>query len=157
MDSIMKKKNKNLGPRKKRMDRKSRLQSATEWVKKYEGKNMIASYAKWFGVDKICAMTELEMLGLTYSDKIIIQIKMAEENRKHQMNVLKEKREQKNNSNDEDIESNEIFAFIAGYTESGVPFGITLEEIQEVECGPNKKEKLLMKSNIVIEDDNLPF
>jgi hypothetical protein len=139
------------------MDRKSRLQSATEWVKKYEGKNMIASYAKWFGVDKICAMTELEMLGLTYSDKIIIQIKMAEENRKHQMNVFKEKREQKNNSNDEDIVSDEVFVFIAGYTESGVPFGITLEEIQEVECGPNKKEKLLMKSNIVIEDDNLPF
>jgi hypothetical protein len=65
----VKKKNKNLGPRRKRMDRRSRLQSATEWVKKYEGKNMIASYAKWFGVDMICAMTELEMLGLTYSEK----------------------------------------------------------------------------------------
>jgi hypothetical protein len=138
------------------MDRRSRLQSATEWVKKYEGKNIIALYAKWFGVDKICAMTELEMLGLTYSEKRKTQIKMAE-NRKHQMNVLKEKRKQKNNSNDEDIESNETFAFIAGYTDSGVPFGITQEVIQEVECEPNKKEKLLMKSNIVVENDNLPF
>jgi seryl-tRNA synthetase len=85
------------------------------------------------------------------------QIKKAEENRKHQMNLLKEKRKQKNNSNEEDIESNEIFAFIAGYTDSGVPFGITQEEILEVEFGLNKKEKLLIKSNFVIEDDNLPF
>jgi hypothetical protein len=157
MDSIMKKKNKNLGPRRKRMDRRSRLQSATEWIKKYEGKNIIASYAKWFGVDKICAMTELEMLGLTYSDKRKTQIKMAEENRKHQMNVLKEKRNKKNNSNNEEIESDEFFAYIAGYTDSGVPFGITQGEIEEVECGPNKKEKLLLKSNIVVGNDNLPF
>jgi hypothetical protein len=155
MDSIMKKKNKNLGPRRKRMDRRSRLQSATEWVKKYEGKNIIASYSKWFGVDKICAMTELEMLGLTYSDKRKTQIKMAEENRKHQMNV-KEKRIQKN-SNNEEIVSDEIFAYIAGYLDSGVPFGIKQEEIQEVEFDPNRKDKLLSKSNFVIEDDHLPF
>jgi hypothetical protein len=125
MDSIVKKKNKNLGPRRKRMDRKSRLQSATEWVNKYEGENIIASYAKWFGVDKIYAMTELVMLGLTYSDKRKTQLKKVEENRKQQLNVLKEKRKLKNNSNDEEIESNEVFAFIAGYTDSGVPFGIT--------------------------------
>jgi hypothetical protein len=139
------------------MDRRSRLQSATEWVKKYKGKNIIASYGKWFGVDKICAMTELEMLGLTYSDKRKTQLKKAEENRKQQLNVLKEKRKLKNNSNDEEIESNEVFVFIAGYIDSGVPFGITQEEIQEVEFDPNKKEKLLIKSNFVIEDDNLPF
>jgi hypothetical protein len=107
------------------MDRKSRLQSATEWVKKYEGKNIIASYSKWFGVDKIYAMTELVMLGLTYSDKRKTQLKKVEENRKQQLNVLKEKRKLKNISNDEEIESNEVFAFIAGYTDSGVPFGIT--------------------------------
>jgi hypothetical protein len=47
--------------------------------------------------------------------------------------------------------------YIAGYTYSGVPFGITQAEIEKVECGPNKKEKLLMKSNIVVENDNLPF
>lgn len=107
------------------MDRRGRLQSATEWVKKYEGKNMIISYAKWFGIDMTCAMTELEKLGITYSEKRKTQITKAEENRKHQKNLLKEKRKQKNNRNDEDIESNGIFAYIAGYTDSGVPFGIT--------------------------------
>jgi hypothetical protein len=74
------------------MDRKSRLQSAVGWIKKYEGKNMIASYAKWYGVDRICAMTELELLGVTFSDKRKAQMKKAEENRKHQKNLLKEKR-----------------------------------------------------------------
>jgi hypothetical protein len=136
------------------MDRKSRLQSAVGWIKKYEGKNMIASYAKWYGVDRICAMTELELLGLTFSDKRKAQMKKAEENRKHQKNLLKEKRKQKNNSDEEDFESNEMFALIAGYTDSGAPFGITHEEIQEVEFGPHK---ILIKSNFVIKDDNLPF
>jgi hypothetical protein len=102
MDTIVKKKNKNLEPRRKRMDRKKRLQSAVGWIKKCEGKKMIASYAKWFGVDWICAMTELELLGLTFSDKRKAQMKKAEENRKHQKNILKEKRKQKNNSNEED-------------------------------------------------------
>jgi hypothetical protein len=49
--------------------------------KKYEGKNNIASYAKWFGLDKICATTKLVMLGLTYSDKRKTQLKKVEENR----------------------------------------------------------------------------
>jgi hypothetical protein len=125
MDSIVKKKNKILGPRRKRLDRRSRLQSASEWIKKYEGKNMIASYAKWFGVDIICAMSELEMQGLTFSDKRKAQIKKAEENLKHQRNLLKEKRKQIYKSSDGDFESNEIFAFIAGYTGSGVYWDYT--------------------------------
>jgi hypothetical protein len=153
MDIIVKKKNRNLMPRRKRMDRKSRIQSATEWVKKYEGKNMIASYAKWFGVDLICAMTELEMLGLTFSDKRKTQIKKAEENRKHQRKILKEKRKQKNKCSDDDFESNEIFSFIAGYTDGGVPFGIAYEEENREELELNN----ISKRTFVIEDDKLPF
>lgn len=49
----------NLGPRRKRMTREARLQSAKSWLKDYEGKNVIKSYGKWFAVDQICAMKEL--------------------------------------------------------------------------------------------------
>jgi hypothetical protein len=152
MDIIVKKNKRNLVPRRKRMDRKSRLQSATDWIKKYEGKNIIASYAKWFGVDLICAMTELELLGLTFSDKRKAQMKQAVEDRIQKRNLLKENRNQKNNSGDDDFESNEIFAFIAGYTDGGVPFGITHEEVNRKELELN-----IAKRTVVIEDDSLPF
>lgn len=59
-----KKKNRNLGPRRKRMRRPARLQAAVKWRARYEGKNIVRSYARWFGVDLVCAIVELRMLGV---------------------------------------------------------------------------------------------
>lgn len=53
-----------LPPRAKRMDRSARLQSARTWVKTYKGKNIAAGYPKHFGVDWICAFSELEILSI---------------------------------------------------------------------------------------------
>ncbi|QVK17143.1 hypothetical protein KHQ81_09605 [Mycoplasmatota bacterium] len=50
---------------------------------------------------------------------------------------------------DDLIESNEYFAFIAGYTENGDPFGITWEQAEELDIIDNL--------NIYNEDNNLPF
>jgi len=48
------------------MTRQGRLSlaRATRWVEKYEGKHIIKSYGKWFGVDPLCAIVELRMLGV---------------------------------------------------------------------------------------------
>ena len=59
-----KKKNRNLGPRRKRMRRPARLMAAVTWRSGYGGKNIVRGYARWFGVDLICAITELRMLGV---------------------------------------------------------------------------------------------
>ena len=59
-----KKKNRNLGPRRKRMRRQARLMAAVKWRSGYGGKNIVHGYARWFGVDLICAITELRMLGV---------------------------------------------------------------------------------------------
>ncbi len=50
---------KNKTPGRKRLTKKARLDSAKDWITKYDGKNFISGYAKWFGVDKICAINEL--------------------------------------------------------------------------------------------------
>ena len=58
------KKRRNLGPRRKRMQRQARLQAAVKWRSGYCGKNLVRGYARWFGVDLVCAITELRMLGV---------------------------------------------------------------------------------------------
>lgn len=66
-----KKNNQNSTPRRKRMNRQGRLQHvrATNWIDKYNGKNLVKGYSKWFGVDRLCAVSELEMLGQKISEK----------------------------------------------------------------------------------------
>jgi hypothetical protein len=58
------KKNRSLGPRRKRMRRPARLQAAVKWRSGYGGKNVVRGYARWFGVDLMCAIVELRMLGV---------------------------------------------------------------------------------------------
>jgi hypothetical protein len=58
------KKKRNLGPRRKRMRRPARLQAAVKWRAGYGGNHIVRGYARWFGVDLLCAMVELRMLGV---------------------------------------------------------------------------------------------
>ncbi len=58
------KKNRHLGPRRKRMKRSARLQSAQSWIPTYRGKNIVRGYHNWYGVDLLCAIRELRMLGV---------------------------------------------------------------------------------------------
>lgn len=70
-----KKKNRNLGPRRKRMRRPARLQVAVKWRSGYGGKNIVRGYARWFGVDLLCAMVELRMLGVAIDGEYEQQIR----------------------------------------------------------------------------------
>jgi len=46
------------------MKRTARLQAAVKWRSGYGGKNLVRGYARWFGVDLLCAVAELRMLGV---------------------------------------------------------------------------------------------
>lgn len=70
-----KKKNRNLGPRRKRMRRPARLQTAVKWRTGYGGKNIVRGYARWFGVDLVCAIVELRMLGVAVDAEYEKQIR----------------------------------------------------------------------------------
>ena len=59
------KRNKGPGvPRAKRMNRAARLQSAVAWLKAFDGRHVLRSYCKRFGVDWRCAAVELQQLGV---------------------------------------------------------------------------------------------
>lgn len=76
-----KKKKKSNVPRHKRLNRVARLAVAKDWIKKYEGKRIVRSYSKYFGVDHLCAVAELEKLGLTFDPDYVRQLRLNAESR----------------------------------------------------------------------------
>ena len=92
----------------------------------------IRRYAKWFYVKPETAIEELRLLGavITQEDvkafkKSAATIKQAQRERRERLKYEKE--------HAENSASDEKFAFIAGYTPWGFPYGITREELERME------------------------
>lgn len=129
----MAKKNRSLPPRRKRMTRQGRIASGIHWIKKYNGKDVIKGYAKWYSVSKLCALIELRKIGVNISDGQIEQEQQAEI-RKGINNAAARQKKAEKEAEREGIfaESDEHFSFIAGYTSGGAPYGVTWEESDAV-------------------------
>jgi hypothetical protein len=116
-------------PRRKRMTRHGRLSaaSAIRWVEQYKGKDIVAGYANWFGVDPLCAVIGLRMLGVTIDPEKEIQAKATIEARTV---ARRRRRELRAQAEPEQLppDSDETVALIAGYTPGGAAYGITSEE-----------------------------
>ena len=74
-----KRQKKQLGPRRKRMKRSARVQSAVSWLKQYSGKNVLRGYCKHYGVDWRCAATELKQLGIHLDPDYLRQREITEQ------------------------------------------------------------------------------
>ncbi|RKQ35607.1 hypothetical protein [Oceanobacillus halophilus] len=147
---MKKKKRKANTPKHKRLKRNGRLQAAVHWIPKYEGKNLVKGYSKHFGVNKLCAVKELEMLGYSIKESYKKELRDAEQ----QKQIQAEKRKKSKQQNTEwDLDSDETFAFIAGYTSGGAPYGITWEELEkDLNRESNTKDKDKVPSDIEHED-----
>jgi hypothetical protein len=51
--------------------------AAVKWRSGYGGKNIVRGYARWFGVDPICAITELRMLGVAVDPDYEAQLRQT--------------------------------------------------------------------------------
>jgi hypothetical protein len=124
---MAKKRNKPI-PRRKRMNRASRLQSAksTQWVEKYTGKNIVRGYCKCYAVDPLCAVLELRELGVSTSAEQEENLRRSAINKSLARNQKPQEEEIDPFSNADDT-----FAYIAGCTPGGVPYGVTWEEMGE--------------------------
>ncbi|MDQ1002514.1 hypothetical protein QFZ28_002914 [Neobacillus niacini] len=143
------KKNPSNTPRRKRYNRNARLQNAKKWAEQYDGKNIAKGYSNWFGVDLLCAITELEMLGYKFKQTYKKQVEQSLIARQKQKESRKRKEVAENYEDD-------IFYFIAGYTSNGVPFGVTREEMENDE---GKTSRAINKDKIIFYKNNedLPF
>ncbi len=66
-------------PRRKRMRRDARLNAGKQWLANYAGKSAIRGYSKWFGVSKLCAASELQLLGVHVEPSTIEQLRKQEQ------------------------------------------------------------------------------
>lgn len=108
-----------------------RLHSAKSWIKTYLGNNVVNGYSKKYAVDKLCAVKELRMIGVEISEEYERQLINSMEDLKQQRLSIKKKRKDKLNALYE-FESDENFGTIIGYTSGGFPYGVTLEEMEEI-------------------------
>jgi ribosomal protein L34E len=121
---------------KKTLKREYRLRSAKRWIKTYSGNNIVKGYSKKFSVDKICAVKELRMIGVKVSEEYEKQLLSSMDALKQQRLLSKKNTEDTLNALCS-FESDENFAMIFGYTSGGFPYGVTHEEMEEIN---NSKE-----------------
>jgi hypothetical protein len=112
------------------MNRSARLQSARSWLKTYTGKSVAAGYRKHFGIDWVCALKELEMLGVKidegYKNNLLKSVAGG-------VAARRRRRLQRKTTLDEFADQDENFAYIAGYTEAGFAYGVTWEEWERLD------------------------
>ena len=114
-------------PRRKRLKQADRLQSGKQWLANYTGTHAVRSYMKWYGVDLFCAITELQLLGFQLEKNTLEQMLLAKEKI---MAARKRKKEQAKLIEIITAENEYDFAYIAGFTSGGCPYGITNKEMR---------------------------
>lgn len=131
------------------MKRPARLQAAKTWLAKYPGKSVVTGYKKHFAVDVLCALAELQMLGVKLDPEYVQRVRSSEQSR---IEARRRERERRKAAAPAafDGDSNETFAYIAGYTAGGVPYGITWEEMEE-------REGLAWELGFEPDEDEIPF
>ena len=102
------------------MRKAARLASAraTRWVEKYTGKNIVRGYRNWFGVDTLGAVIELRQLGVPIPAEREAELRQMAA---RQTVTAAERRTREPHDVDEHPDSDDTFAFIAGYTPAGFP------------------------------------
>ena len=116
-------------PRTKKMKKEARLESAKHWIPKYTGKNLVKGYMKRYAVDELGALLDLRKLNKNITDEQILEARNKMENKIIQRRQIKE-RKRLEELEDLNSDSDENFAFIAGYTSGGTPYGVTWEEFE---------------------------
>jgi hypothetical protein len=126
------------GPRLHRLKRPARLDSARAWLPKYEGKKIVRSYRKRYGVDLLCAIAELQMLEVPLHPTYVDRVRTTVDNE-----IKRRAAHKKAPSTDHFVEVDSAFAYLVGRTEGSAAFGVALEEWPRTERG--------------LIDDELPF
>ena len=123
------------------MNRAGRLQSARHWLATQTGRTPVQiakSYRKRYGVDWPCAILELSQLRISFDSARITQLNRS-------LAGSRRARRQTAGATQalaigEQADSNKEFAYIAGYTPNGVPFGVTWEEWRQSAPEPRRTD-----------------
>jgi hypothetical protein len=82
-------------------------------------------------VDLVCAATELQALGVRVAPEYLGQLRRtASERQERARDVGARNRNQDRDQGQLEPISNHEFAYIAGYTDAGFPFGVRREDLE---------------------------
>lgn len=126
-----KKTNRSFPPRRKRMRRQARLDSARQWLASYSGKHIVRGYRKRYGVDWLCAVRELRLLGVELDPRYVAQLEVTVEQRRRERQ--RRKQCESTSVGEMTIDFDDTFATIIGYTSGGAPYGLTWEQWEILE------------------------
>lgn len=119
---------------------------ARQWLTAYQGSNLVRGYRTWYGVSEVCAITELRMLGIQIDESRLEQARRNEQERA----ARRQRRRQGHAQTDGRADG---FAFFAGHTLGGAPYGV-----QQEEADAAWEQALLSRMmDAMDEDDDLPF
>ena len=125
---------------KKAMKFADRKAKAEKWVTEYDGTayggDIIKAYRKKFAVDRMKAVAELQMLGISLTKEQIEReqaaVRAYQDIQRAKKAKRKRIREQKRMQKDIPIfheDQDNTFYYIAGYTSDGAPYGVTWKEM----------------------------
>lgn len=125
---------------KKAMKFAERKAKAEKWVAEYDGTpyggDIIKAYRKKFAVDRMKAVAELQMLGVSLTkeqiDREMAAVKAYQDiqkAKKAKRKRLREQRKMQKSDIADYTEQDGTFYYIAGYTSGGAPYGVTWEEM----------------------------
>ncbi|RDI42190.1 hypothetical protein DFR59_10529 [Falsibacillus pallidus] len=142
-----KKKSKNKRKQYWGLSKEERMEIARPWIKELDGENTVIAYSKKFGLNLKNSMKDLRSIGYKISSQEKVEVdKILDDKRQRKLSKKRKKEEQEERRLAELYDFDETFAFIAGYTEGGAPFGVTYEEMDEMDEEMDE-----------IEDNDLPF
>ena len=125
---------------KKAMKFAERRPKAEKWVASYDGTlyggDIVKAYRKKFAVDRMKAVEELQLLGVSLTkeqiDREKAAVKAYQEIQRAKKAKRKRIRQQKKMEKDNPLffeDQDDTFYYIAGYTSGGAPYGVTWEEM----------------------------
>lgn len=114
------------------MKRAARLQAAKHWLPTFNGKTVVRGYAKWFGVDLECALKELQLLGVQLDPQYVQSLETSIRDRAGRRAMPQPEVEAIPAGYGSEWDDD--FAHIAGFTSGGAPFGVTWEEMKDLDA-----------------------
>jgi hypothetical protein len=139
------------------MTRAARLQAAKHWLPTYRGGNLVRGYRRWFGVSEVCAIVELRILGVDIPDARLEQARRDEQARA----TRRARRKEKDGLAQFTGECDDEFAFIAGYTEGGAPYGSRWDDPDDATVHERVRRRAVdlvrEAARLMDDDEDLPF
>ena len=101
----------------------------------FEGQNVVRGYARWFGVNHLCAVKELGMLGVTLDRLYVARLERTHQEQVRASAGARVRKKAASEARGRVLEDDpdDGFAFVAGRTTAGYAYGLTWEQDEEFE------------------------